>query len=116
MIVKNPPRHLGYSGQVNYTSHCSQFAVLPVFVVPDFCFIKHTQELQPNSIAKRQALLCLGDWLLLLWYPHGLFYLLLVNISYIYVVPYVKDLCTDKLDLHKATVLENRCGHSILYN
>ncbi len=27
----------------------------------------------------------------------------------------INDLCTEELDLHKTTVLENSCEHSILY-
>ncbi len=31
------------------------------------------------------------------------------------VVPYMNDLFTEGLDLHKATVLEDSCEHSIFY-
>ncbi len=39
----------------------------------------------------------------------------MVNMWHIYVVPYMNDLCIEKLDLHKTTVPENSCEHSIFY-
>ncbi len=39
----------------------------------------------------------------------------MVDIWHIYVVPNMNDLYTEKLDLHKTTVLENSCEDSILY-